>query len=212
MIEPGDPYDIKKSLIARVPGDTRIFMGDHLELVCLFQAAEIERLHDSLREYAVRFKELERVELDRHSYETQIKELMELSAEGRGNKEEIMKLREFIRKQGEEMDDVKKKSANQDETLEGKYQEALRKVENFYNENHGLKLEIQNLENRLLAMRSTHQKELEELRGVLESDRRIQLERQINEISNGFKNERNHLEQEIRRLKDIIDSESQVND
>lgn len=58
MIEPGDPYDIKKSLIARVPGDKRIFMGDHLELVCLFQAAEIERLHDSLRQYGVRFKEL----------------------------------------------------------------------------------------------------------------------------------------------------------
>ena len=30
MIDPGDPYDIKKSLIARVPGDKRIFMGDHL--------------------------------------------------------------------------------------------------------------------------------------------------------------------------------------
>ena len=41
MIDPGDPYDIKKSLIARMPGDTRIFMGEHQELVLLFQAAEI---------------------------------------------------------------------------------------------------------------------------------------------------------------------------
>lgn len=45
MIEPGDPYDIRQSLIAKVPGDRKVFMGDNLELVCLFQAAEIERLH-----------------------------------------------------------------------------------------------------------------------------------------------------------------------
>lgn len=39
-VAPGDPYDIKKSLIAKLPGDSK-FMGDNLELVCLFQAAEI---------------------------------------------------------------------------------------------------------------------------------------------------------------------------
>jgi hypothetical protein len=30
MTSPGDPYDIRQSLIAKVPGDKRIFMGDHL--------------------------------------------------------------------------------------------------------------------------------------------------------------------------------------
>ena len=51
IIEPGDPYDIKRyilslsrSMIAKMPGDRQNFMGNHLELVCLFQAAEIERL------------------------------------------------------------------------------------------------------------------------------------------------------------------------
>ena len=61
MIDPGDPYDIKQSLIARIPGDTKIFMGDHIELVLLFQSAEIERLHESLAEYKLKFKEVERV-------------------------------------------------------------------------------------------------------------------------------------------------------
>ncbi len=48
IIEPGDPYDIKKyspiisrSMIAKLPGDRQNFMGDHIELVCLMQAAEI---------------------------------------------------------------------------------------------------------------------------------------------------------------------------
>lgn len=54
-IEPGDPYDIRKyqllifrSKIARLPGESKTFMGNNLELVCLFQAAEIERICDNL--------------------------------------------------------------------------------------------------------------------------------------------------------------------
>jgi hypothetical protein len=31
-------------MIAKLPGDKKIFMGEQLDLVCLFQAAEIERL------------------------------------------------------------------------------------------------------------------------------------------------------------------------
>ena len=73
IIEPGDPYDIKKSLIARLPGDNKPFMGDNIEMVCLFQAAEIERLIEYLDEYRIKYKEIERQELDRHSYEVQIK-------------------------------------------------------------------------------------------------------------------------------------------
>ena len=48
IIEPGDPYDIKRyqvnqwrSMIAKLPGDERNFMGEHMDIVCLFQAAEI---------------------------------------------------------------------------------------------------------------------------------------------------------------------------
>lgn len=37
--QPGDPYDITKSMIQKLPGEEKIFMGDNLELVCLFQAA-----------------------------------------------------------------------------------------------------------------------------------------------------------------------------
>ena len=48
ILEPGDPYDIKKSLIAKLPGDRKHFMGDSLEIVCLFQAAEIEQLIENL--------------------------------------------------------------------------------------------------------------------------------------------------------------------
>lgn len=75
VIEPGDPYDIRRSMIARLPGEKRNFMGDNLEIVCLFQAAEIERLIDNLDDFRLKYKEVEKKDLDRHSFEIQIKEL-----------------------------------------------------------------------------------------------------------------------------------------
>jgi hypothetical protein len=55
VLEPGDPYDIKKSMIAKLPGDRKIFMGDHLDMVCLLQAAEIERLCEFLDDYKLKY-------------------------------------------------------------------------------------------------------------------------------------------------------------
>ena len=43
-------------MIAKLPGSKAQFMGDKLEILCLFQAAEIERLIDSLDEYRLRYK------------------------------------------------------------------------------------------------------------------------------------------------------------
>lgn len=75
VVDPDDPYDIKKSMIAKLPDHPSQPMGNHLELVCLLQAAEIERLSDYLTEINSKYREVERRELDRHSYEVQIKEL-----------------------------------------------------------------------------------------------------------------------------------------
>jgi hypothetical protein len=41
-------------MIARLPGGKTRFMGDNLEMVCLFQAAEIERLIDNLEDFKVK--------------------------------------------------------------------------------------------------------------------------------------------------------------
>ena len=42
-------------MIAKLPGGKTRFMGENLELVCLFQAAEIERLIDNLDDYRLRY-------------------------------------------------------------------------------------------------------------------------------------------------------------
>ena len=42
-------------MIAKLPGDSDNFMGANIELVCLLQAAEIERLIESLDDYKLRW-------------------------------------------------------------------------------------------------------------------------------------------------------------
>jgi hypothetical protein len=42
-------------MIAKLPGDRKVFMGEHLELVCLLQAAEIERLCEFLDDYRLKY-------------------------------------------------------------------------------------------------------------------------------------------------------------
>lgn len=39
--EPGDPYDIRRSMIAKLPDHPTKPMGEYLDMVCLMQAAEI---------------------------------------------------------------------------------------------------------------------------------------------------------------------------
>ena len=117
MADPGDPYDIKKSLIAKLPGDKKIFMGEHLELVVLFQGAEIERLIESLNDYKLKYKELEKVELDRHSYEVQIKELTELCQSLESFKIDNNRLKEFVAKQTAEIEDLRRQLQGRDSDI-----------------------------------------------------------------------------------------------
>lgn len=47
-------------MIAKLPGKS-VPLGDKLEIVCLLQAAEIERLSDSLEEYHVKYEVVYRI-------------------------------------------------------------------------------------------------------------------------------------------------------
>lgn len=44
-----------RSMIAKFPNDHHNFMGDNLEIICLFQSAEIERLTEFLDDYKFRY-------------------------------------------------------------------------------------------------------------------------------------------------------------
>ena len=128
VLEPGDHYDISKSLIARLPGDRKSFMGEHLDVICLFQAAEIERLTEYLSSYKLKFKEIERKDLDRQAYEVQINELTQLCLDTEGLKIEVSKLKDFIKRLTAELD-TSKQNPQVDEGLHRNYESALNEIQ-----------------------------------------------------------------------------------
>ncbi len=171
-------------MIARLPGQTKDFMGENLEIVCLFQAAEIERLIDSLQDFKLKYKEVEKKDLDRHSYEIQIKELSEKISAGATNEKDVNKLKDFIQKQGLELEEYKRKCSDIDVNIQGKYQKALKQVEIMHKDNSELKIEsnnlkqeIQNWKARVQALDRSKNKELEEIKGLMENQKRSEVER-----------------------------------
>lgn len=49
------PTHPRRSIIAKLPGDKKVFMGNKLEILCLLQAAEIERLALNLDDYRAKY-------------------------------------------------------------------------------------------------------------------------------------------------------------
>lgn len=137
VVDPDDPYDIKKSMIAKLPDHPSQPMGNHLELVCLLQAAEIERLSDYLTEINSKYREMERRELDRHSYEVQIKELAERNISLTNLQKENERLKDFIRRQSAELEELQKKNmiSINFETLQAKYEGLLNELRIARNQN-----------------------------------------------------------------------------
>lgn len=65
-----------------------------------------------------------------------------------------MRLKEFIRKQNLEMEEMKKRMADIDVNLQKKYDNALNQIETMYAENNMLKAENSNLRNEVMSWRS----------------------------------------------------------
>lgn len=205
-------------MIAKLPGgDSSI--GDDLEMMLVFQAAEIERLASYLDTFQLKYKEIEKIHLDRHSYEVQIKELAQRLQEGDGFKLENQKLKDFIRKQTAELEEWKKKTSDIDVNIQRKYENALKQIDTMLqdniglkNENNSLKGEVNQLRARFEALDRAKTKELEDIREQFEGQKRIVIEREIREVSTKFQAERSQMEIEIRRLRENNDGRLRENE
>lgn len=122
-------------------------MNEYLEMVCLLQGAEIERLSDYLTELQCKYREVDRRELDRHSYEVQIKELAEKNTAYISLKTENDRLRDFIRRQTLELEEFQKKSiiSMSLEALQSKYDGVLHELGLSREKNERLEQEIAKL-------------------------------------------------------------------
>ena len=202
-------------MIAKLPGDKKIFMGDNLELVVLFQAAEIQRLIQNLEEFKLKYKENERSVLDRHSYEVQIKELTHKISDSDGQRSEVEKLKDFIRRQSAELEEIKRTHAGVDVNIQRKYENALRQIDTMMqdniaikNENNTLSGELNHLRSKLEATERARLREVQDVRGHMDNQRKSLIEREVREVTTRFQSERGNLEIELRRLRETLDGKN----
>lgn len=106
-----------------------------------------------------------------------------------------------------------RKNVIEDENLKGKYQNALQQLEYTQKESKelaakvsSLGLDIQHWKNRCEASEKSKERQIEELRSSIETQRRTQIssDQKEQEMQRKFSIERNQLETEIRRLKEEI--------
>ena len=68
-----------------------------------------------------------------------------------------------------------------------------------------LESELEKWKNRYRALETSKEKELQDLKLSLENQRQSMIDREIKELSIKFNSERNHLENQIRKLEELND-------
>jgi chromosome segregation ATPase len=151
----------------------------------------------------VRFKEAERQLFNAANYEVQIRELTEKcfsqEKEIYEYREEYEKLNKICETLYHENEMLKNKLADTDFALKQKYEAELQK-------NADLSADIDKWRNRYQAAERSKLKELEDLRAMMESQRKSMIDREIREMTIRFQNERSSLENEIRKCRELLDN------
>lgn len=108
--------------------------------------------------------------------------------------EEIEKLNLISQQLYTELEEMKRRYAEVDLTLRDKF-------EMERNRNNELMQDIERWKARYMAAERSKDKELEDLRQMLESQRKSMIDREIRELTLRFQTDRGNLENEIRKLR-----------
>lgn len=111
---------------------------------------------------------------------------------------EIEKLNVICHQLYTELEDMKRKFAEVDLTLREKYEFEKNRNAEFVNE-------IERWKARYMASEKSKQKELDDLRLMMESQRKSMLDREMRELTLRFQTERGNLENEIRKLRESLE-------
>lgn len=156
----------------------------------VFQTIEIERLSNEIEVLRVRAKEYERQLFNASNYEVQIRELTEKCVAQENEiseyREEYEKLNKICETLYHENEMLKNKLTDIDFSLKQKYEAEK-------DRNQELLQEIEKWKNRYQASERSKLKELEDLRNMMESQRKSMISREIREMTIRFQNERSTL-------------------
>lgn len=166
--------ELRKSRIQNLPNYKKTNLGDNLPFVVVFQTIEIERLSAEIESNRIKIKEFERQIFNAQNYEVQIRELTEkcFSLENERSKyaEETEKLNLICHQLYTELEDWKRKYAEIDLTLKDKYEIERSK-------NNELAQDIERWKARYMASEKSKAQELEDLRQMMESQRKSVVDR-----------------------------------
>lgn len=180
-----------RSRIQNLPNYKKTNLGDNLQFIVVFQSIEIERLSNEVEVLRMKIKENERQLFNYSNYEVQIRELTEKcfsqEKEIYEYREEYEKLNKICETLYHENEMLKNKLSDMDFSLKQKYESEKAK-------NADLAQEIEKWKSRYQAAEKSKAKELEDLRGMMESQRKSMIDREIREMAIRFQNERSSLE------------------
>lgn len=173
-----------------LPNYKKLTLTDNLPFVVVFQTIEIERLSNEIESNRVKIKDFERQIFNAQNYEVQIRELTEkcfaYEMEREKYQEENEKLNLICHQLYTELEETKRKYAEVDFTLKDKYEmERARGAE--------LLQEIERWKARYMAAEKSKTKELDDLRLMMESQRKSMLDREMRELTIRFQAERGNF-------------------
>ena len=117
-------------------------------------------------------------------------------------RDEIEKMNMISQKLYDELEEMKRRYAEVDLTLKEKY-----RLEQIRNEE--VQQELEKWKNRFSALEISKNKELEDLKMMMESQRKSMIDREIRELQIKFDSERTMLENEIRKTREILENKNQ---
>ena len=137
------------------------------------------------------------------NYEVQIRELTEkcvgYETEREEYREEIEKMDLISQKLYDELEDMKKRYAEVDLSLKEKY-----RLEQSINEE--MRQEVEKWKNRFAGLETSKNREIEEIRLMMETQRKSMIHRELRDAESRFDVERNMLQNENRMIRDSLDN------
>lgn len=156
-----------------------------LDFIVVFQAIEIQRLSEEVESNRVKLRDIEKLNFNCQNYEVQIRELTDRVYSYERSREQYLeeneKMNLICQQLYGELEEFKRKLQGVDFTLSDKYD-----LER--NRNKDLQAEIENWRVRFSAAERSRSKELEDLRMVMESQRKSMLDRELREITLKYQN------------------------
>lgn len=194
---------MRRSLVQVIETEKNTFsMSKDVNVTVFVMAVEIERLNGEVDAWKLRYTDLDRRISDRASVEEALRvesmKVLELKTQ----------INSLLQENGGMKTQIKTlldERSRFDFSAQGKFEESERRFKD------GMK-ELEAWKMRYTTLERTKDKEMEDLRMTFEARRKSYIEREVKDITLRFNNEKATWENDMRRLRDLLDARTKENE